>query len=285
MDWSRKELKQDAMAALKDSYLKCLLVGALTVIASGTGSLILRLSKMIFGIFKGLITGQSHANLLFPAMMQGYGYAYGLSQAGDDRLSMPLITGMLSSFRLMLKMISPKAILAFFVSFLIGQVISMAIRSFILHPMEVSCQSFYREDIERPAPLDCLLEALSSDYFNIVKVQFLKWLFTTLWGMLLIVPGIVKSYEYRLVPYILSEDPHIDAQEALAMSREMMEGEKLRAFVLDLTFLGWSMLSLFTFGLAMPCFVTPYHELTFAGFYRLMKEKDAVRYGEPACVY
>lgn len=81
-------------------------------------------------------------------------------------------------------------------------------------------------------------------YLNIVKTQFLRSLFTVLWTLLLIVPGIVKSYEYRMIPYILAENPSISSKRAFELSKKMTDGEKMNIFVLDLSFIGWSLLGL-----------------------------------------
>ena len=65
---------------------------------------------------------------------------------------------------------------------------------------------------------------------NIVEIMFLKSLYTFLWTLLLIVPGIIKSYEYRMVPYILSENPAIDSKRAFELSKRMMDGQKIMHF-------------------------------------------------------
>ncbi|MFR5556791.1 MAG: DUF975 family protein [Coprococcus sp.] len=76
--------------------------------------------------------------------------------------------------------------------------------------------------------------------------MFFRDLFILLWTLLLIVPGIIKSYSYRLVPYILSENPHMDRKRALELSQQMMDGHKMEAFVLELSFFGWFLLSALT---------------------------------------
>ena len=92
-------------------------------------------------------------------------------------------------------------------------------------------------------------------------------LFILLWTLLLIVPGIIKSYSYRLVPYILSENPHMDRKRALELSQQMMDGHKMEAFVLELSFFGWFLLSALTCGLVGIFYVNPYLDATFAEFY------------------
>ena len=86
----------------------------------------------------------------------------------------------------------------------------------------------------------------SGHYVNIVLTMFLRDLFTTLWSLLLVVPGIVKHYEYLMVPYIIAENPAMDYKEAFQISKQMMDGEKMEAFIMDLSFLGWYLLSAVT---------------------------------------
>mgnify|MGYP002233256991 FL=1 len=89
----------------------------------------------------------------------------------------------------------------------------------------------------------------SGHYVNIVLTMFLRDLFTALWSLLLVVPGIVKHYEYLMVPYIIAENPAMDYKEAFQISKQMMDGEKMEAFIMDLSFLGWYLLSAVTCGL------------------------------------
>lgn len=98
----------------------------------------------------------------------------------------------------------------------------------------------------------------SGHYVNIVLTMFLRDLFTTLWSLLLVVPGIVKHYEYLMVPYIIAENPAMDYKEAFQISKQMMDGEKMEAFIMDLSFLGWYLLSAVTCGLLAIFYVNPY---------------------------
>ena len=91
---------------------------------------------------------------------------------------------------------------------------------------------------------------------------------------LLIVPGIMKSFSYQMVPYILSEDPDIEPKEALNRSEAMMAGHRWELFVLDLSFFGWIMLSIITLGLGYIFYVGPYMNATYAEFYQALKETE-----------
>lgn len=113
----------------------------------------------------------------------------------------------------------------------------------------------------------------SGHYVNIVLTMFLRDLFTTLWSLLLVVPGIVKHYEYLMVPYIIAENPEMDYKEAFQISKQMMDGEKMEAFIMDLSFLGWYLLSAVTCGLLAIFYVNPYVQASFAEMYTFNKQK------------
>lgn len=109
-------------------------------------------------------------------------------------------------------------------------------------------------------------------YFNVMKTMFLRGLFEGLWTLLLIVPGIYKHYEYYMIPYLLADNPEMDQSEAFRLSKEMMNGNKLDTFVLELSFIGWYLL-----GLLFCCiggiFVNPYYEMTFVELYWTLRDQ------------
>lgn len=102
---------------------------------------------------------------------------------------------------------------------------------------------------------------------NIILTMFLRDLFTTLWTLLFVIPGIVKHYEYLMVPYILAENPGMDYKEAFMISKRMMMGQKWNVFVLDLSFIGWRILEGITFGIVGVFYVEPYYQSTMAELY------------------
>ena len=114
----------------------------------------------------------------------------------------------------------------------------------------------------------------SGHYVNIVLTMFLRDLFTALWSLLLVVPGIVKHYEYLMVPYIIAENPAMDYKEAFQISKQMMDGNKWDAFVLDLSFIGWTLLGVCTFGILLVFYVEPYIYLTRAELYHALKNNN-----------
>jgi len=94
---------------------------------------------------------------------------------------------------------------------------------------------------------------------------------TFLWSLLFVIPGIVKSYEYRMIPYILSENPSIQMSRAFELSREMTYGHKADIWVLDLSFILWNLLGAITCGLANIFYVNPYIAATNAELYGVLR--------------
>ena len=95
-----------------------------------------------------------------------------------------------------------------------------------------------------------------------------------LWTCLFIVPGIIKSYEYAIIPYILADDPEISSKEAFAKAKQMMDGNKWRLFELEISFFGWFLLCMLTLGLGT-FFLIPYVDAANAEFYMELKNKQA----------
>ena len=95
--------------------------------------------------------------------------------------------------------------------------------------------------------------------------------FTFLWSLLLVIPGIIKAFAYSMSFYVLADNPELTASEALAKSQSMMRGHKMELFILELSFIGWYFLVGLTFGLAA-IYVAPYMSATMANFYNSIKE-------------
>lgn len=108
------------------------------------------------------------------------------------------------------------------------------------------------------------------DFWAAFKVTFLVGLFTFLWSLLFIIPGIIKSYSYSMSLYILAENQGKPALECINESKAMTKGHKFDLFVLGLSFLGWALLCVITLGIAA-IWVTPYMAATYANAYNLLK--------------
>ena len=170
------------------------------------------------------------------------------------------------------------AVGALVAAFVVGLIIWVIIEAFalafkylLLTPFEYGCRKFFRKNLDEPAKLSNIVYVFDSHYKNVVKTAFLRDLFIWLWSLLFVIPGIIKSYEYRLVPYIVSENPNINYKDALAESKKLMQGNKWKSFVLDLSFIGWDILSLMTWGFLDIFFVGPYKASTDAALYETLK--------------
>ena len=154
---------------------------------------------------------------------------------------------------------------------LVSLAIAVAVDIFIMNPLGMGGSRFFLCNLEQPADVKEMCFGFDRNYKNVVKILFFRNLYLALWTLLLIIPGIVKAYEYRMIPYLLAEHPEMSKEQAFATSRQMMMGEKWHAFCLDLSFIGWYILSLITFGLLEVFYVGPYKASANAALYENLK--------------
>ncbi len=112
----------------------------------------------------------------------------------------------------------------------------------------------------------------SGHWFKACATMFLKEVFQTLWS-LTIIGGIIKYYSYFLVPYIVAENPDIAPLDAITLSRKMMKGHKWQCFILQMSFLGWEILNLFTFNILNLAFLRPYENAAECEFYIMLRNE------------
>lgn len=156
----------------------------------------------------------------------------------------------------------------------VGILIVLVAKVFVGNLLKMGGYRFFILNQTAQPGIGTLLDGFrSGHYVNIVLTMFLRDLFTALWSLLLVVPGIVKHYEYLMVPYIIAENPAMDYKEAFQISKQMMDGEKMEAFIMDLSFLGWYLLSAVTCGLLAIFYVNPYVQASFAEMYTFNKQK------------
>ena len=152
--------------------------------------------------------------------------------------------------------------------------IGILLQIFVENVLEVGGKRFFiLNQTSRPGISTIIDIFKSGNYGNVVLIMFLQELFVALWSLLLVVPGIIKHYEYLMIPYILAENPGMDRQEVFKISKQMMDGHKMDAFVMDLSFIGWDLLSACTCGLLNIFYVNPYREAAFAEVYAFNKQK------------
>ena len=138
----------------------------------------------------------------------------------------------------------------------------------------------YGEDVQ----INMLFDGFRGRLFGkSIALFLLLIIYTVLWSLLLVIPGIIKSYSYSMAFCILAENPEMTANEAITESRKIMDGHKWELFVLGLSFILWIFAILFTFGLAA-IYVEPYMQLTMVNFYHNIKSQpvaEPVAYDAP----
>lgn len=160
------------------------------------------------------------------------------------------------------------AVIAGSVIYIALAAIILAIIYFILGSViEVGYARFNLDLVDRT---EVKIETLFQ-YFNHWKAtastRFLKGLYIFLCSLLLIIPGIIAGYSFAMTGYILAEHPELTASEAIARSKEMMEGNRFRLFCLEFSFIGWGILCAFTMGIGN-LWLKPYKQAAVAAFYR-----------------
>lgn len=169
-----------------------------------------------------------------------------------------------------------KVLILFFISILLSVVSAVLgmipILGFIVSFLIVSVLSIgmYRICLDVTRGMDPKFERLLPEqeiWGKAICLQLLVMLFTFLWSLLLVIPGIIKAYSYAMAPYLLAEHPEMSASEAIKESQLMMDGHKMDLFILDLSFIGWALLVPITCGLIL-IYLIPYTMTARANFYR-----------------
>lgn len=161
---------------------------------------------------------------------------------------------------------------------LIALVVGVCITILLSNVVTVGCNRYFLENREHKTEVGQLFYGFKDGrYGTNVWIMFLRELYIFGWSLLFIIPGIVKAYSYMLVPYILAENDDLDKDRIFQMSRDMMNGHKMEAFVLGLSFFGWNLLGAFTFGILNVLYVNPYINATMAEFYSALKAEGIQR--------
>jgi len=111
------------------------------------------------------------------------------------------------------------------------------------------------------------------DYTRTLTIVLLVFIFTFLWTLLLVVPGIIKMYSYSMTYYISKDKPELSAEECINESMRLMEGNKMKLFLLDLSFIGWVLLAMLT-GCIGFLWLIPYMQTARVCFYEELIAND-----------
>lgn len=263
--WDRKELKRKGLAAFKANYWKCVLIGVLlTMFVAGTAASTGRTARS--GMNETSDSGSNGTGDVLVITSENSGGTQTVITEAEIREAMqdPRVR---NGMRELLAVIG--AVL------LVICLISACLRLLVFNPLEAGCCGFFTRNTETPASLD-EVKAGFQPYGRTVRAMFLRDLFLCLWYALFLIPGLIKRYSYRMVPYILADDPTIGARDAIDLSRKMMNGHKWNTFVLDLSFIGWDLLAVVTLGLLGVFYVNPYQFSTGAELYQTLKFSNQI---------
>ncbi len=261
--WNRIELKERGKISFKRSYWKSVLVCVILLFLS-------------FGVGGGGSSSVSStaSSYINNKVNNGYYEDYDENYYNDDGEQFydeysSDETFIEEDIGIFFSVFAPIVIIIVVILFIIG----IVIKFFVAYPLQIGANNFFMNIREREGSLDSLICIYKSGKLkNSVITMFMQELFIFLWSLLLVIPGIIKSYEYRMIPYILCENPNIDRKRAFEISKQMMMGNKWNTFILDLSFIGWNILSAITFGVVGVFYVNPYIQATNAELYAVLRE-------------
>lgn len=133
---------------------------------------------------------------------------------------------------------------------------------------------FMAKDENTPAPKAGVLFAYYNQSGRIIGTLLLMGIYIIGWTLLLVIPGIIKTCSYAMTPYILKDNPELSYDAAISRSSAMMKGHKMQYFLLNLSFIGWAFLCIFTFGIGL-LFLLPYIYMSLAKFYESVRQEYA----------
>lgn len=272
--WTRAELKSKAKFSFKRNYWKSVLISLILALLVGGGSsgssISSAVSNNLIGSSDSSVTddySNDDSSLYDGNDFYDDTYDGNVEDDIDDLNSMADNTAGMMAIGIFL--------MVFIIVFVVLMAVVILLDVFIFNPLEVGCKKYYLRNLNEPAQVGNIGYAFDNNYKNITKTMFFRDLFTVLWTLLFIIPGIVKSYEYQMIPYLLADNPQMTKEQAFEESKRMMQGQKWKAFVLDLSFIGWNILSALTLGILGIFYVQPYMDATHAALY------EALRYGMP----
>lgn len=305
--WTRKELKSRAKEALKRNYWKAVLVAVLVMfigdafmMESVTGNLY-ALADMDFSEISSqsniiaklntLMDGQEDATLtLRGVIISLFTNAITPSDITEDTVIAEIAAAM-------------KGIVIF------GVVFGLVYELLLVNIFAVGTRRYFVNTLTGDGEIKDAFFAFGKNYWNCFKIMFLRDIKVVLWFLVLLAPMlaaalfstlrsllivivlmliplyilvIAKTYDYMMIPYILAEKPEMSAETAIAESKRLMEGEKWKVFVLQLSFIGWTLLSVITFDLLAIFFVAPYQCYTYAALYRRLSPLEEKEDSKPS---
>ena len=155
----------------------------------------------------------------------------------------------------------------------VQEILSLLVSLLVVYPMAFSLVKLFLGFVRGEQQLHAggLFGGFASPYYGkSIGLYLLTVIFTFLWTLLLIIPGVIKSLSYALAPYILAENPELTANEAINRSMEMMKGHKMALFLIILGYAGFALLSVLALGIPL-LWIHPYYQAVFVKFYEEVK--------------
>ncbi len=157
----------------------------------------------------------------------------------------------------------------------ISELLNLLVAIFIFYPLAMSMVIMFLSFVKSGEKLSAkglTLGFKSPLYSKSIVLYLLIAIYTFLWSLLLIVPGIIKSLSYALAPYILAENPELKANEAIEKSMAMMDGHKMQLFLMWLGYAGFALLSILALGIPL-LWLHPYYQVVMVKFYEEVKSE------------
>lgn len=241
MNWTRTGLKKQAIGALQENYWKSCFVAVLMItlsistIFSAVMDFIEQMPNAIHDIYNSLVNSEAGINMQLVGLL------------------------IILTFGVLVLDMAAKIILNIFVK----------------NPVEVGECLFMRKNLneDNKGMVADILYAFDHNYVYHVKNMLVVNLIIFVNYLLFLVPGIIKNYQYRLVPYLLAEHADLSPKQAMEISNKMMKGQKKKAFLLDLSFIPWHLAGILSFGLLEIFYVQPYILLTNAALYEAIRNE------------
>ena len=166
---------------------------------------------------------------------------------------------------------------AFFVEILRGWVVpllafGLLLSIFVGNIVQIGSARYFVQNHFGQTRFGTLFSGFQNGYTNSMAAMLVTNLYIFLWSLLFVFPGIYKSYQYCMVPYILSDNPNMPGARARTISRMMTDGEKFSIFIFGLSFIGWYLLGMLCLGVGV-LFVNPYYEAARAELYIFLRDR------------
>ena len=267
--WTRAELKQRAKDALGRNYWKIVLVAFLAVILVSNFSMATASAGDSGSAVDDNRTVAVHVDYPGGTESDSYESAPDTDSGSIDKVVQTLNAEMDPTDMMIFRI---SMIMIFIMIYLLICAFVYTLIVLLSNPFYVGVCRFMLKSVDDKAEVKEVAYGFDHSYKNVVKTMFMMDLRVFAWSLLFIIPGIYKKYQYRMVPYILAEHPDMDYKSALCLSGDIMDGQKWKAFVLDLSFIPWHMLGLITCGTVEVFYVSPYVYLTHAALCRRLCE-------------